>query len=76
MLLAFADTLGATNLALRHRIGTTILQTYAIVGTGLRNPEPDGYTHLRPYHEEMKRTIRRVRKAKSRKRAEDDEPEE
>ncbi len=75
VLLAFADTLGATNLALKHRIGTTILQTYAIVGTALRNPEPDAYTHLRPYHEEMKRTIRRVR-TKSRKRVQGDEPEE
>lgn len=75
VLLALADTLGATNLALKHRIGTNILQTYAIVGTGLRNPAPDGYTHLRPYYEEMKRTILRVRRKRSRKRAQDDEPE-
>lgn len=74
VLLALADTLRATNLALKHRAGSTILQLYAIVGTALRSTVPDGYTHLRPQYEEMKRTILRVRKKRSRKRPKDEEP--
>ena len=75
VLLALADTLRATNLALKHRTGTTILQIYAIVGAGLRSKVPDEYTHLRPQYDEMKRTILRVRKKQSRKRAKDAEPD-
>lgn len=75
VLLALADTLKATNLALNHRIGTTILQVYAIVGAALRSTVPDEYTHLRPQYEEMKRTILRVRKKQSRKRPKDEKPD-
>ena len=75
VMLALADTLKATNLALKHRTGTTILQVYAIVGSGLRSRVPDDYSHLRPQYEAMKRAILQVRKKQSRKRAKDAEPD-
>lgn len=75
VMLALADTLKATNLALKHRTGTTILQVYAIVGAALRSRVPDDYSHLRPQYEAMKRAILQVRKKQSRKRAKDAEPD-
>ena len=72
VLLALADTVGATTMKQKHRIGSVILKIYAIVGTALRDPG-SALAYLRPYYEEMKRVILSVRKKKSRKAAKDQE---
>lgn len=75
VLLAFADTLKATNLALKHRTGSTLLRLYAIVGASLRNAKPDEYTYVRPQYEQMKRAILHARKKRRANAGKDEEPD-
>lgn len=68
VLLALRETVHSTNLQRKHRIGTLILNIYAIVGDSLRRRRVSAaYEHLRPYYEQMKAAILGVRKKKSRK---------
>jgi hypothetical protein len=66
VLRALRETVHSTNLRRKHRNGASILQIYSIVGSSLRAGLANGYEHLRPYYDEMKRAILAVRKKGSR----------
>lgn len=59
---AIVETVRATNLKRKNRIGVVILQVYGLVGAKLRDRAADGFAHLRPFYEEMKRAILGTRK--------------
>ena len=58
-LMAFVKGIDGAILSRRHRVGTAILQLYAILGTLIRDPKNE---HLRPYYENMKKAQKQRRK--------------
>lgn len=64
VLAAITETVRSTNLKRKHGIGVLILQVYGIIGAKLRDGAADGYAHLRPFYEEMKRAVLGARKKK------------
>jgi len=69
---AITEGIEAANLKRKHRLGSTILHLYSILGTFLRHPDPE-VDHLRPYYEDMKRAYMRTQNF--RKRPKKTEPE-
>lgn len=65
VLVAITETVRSTNLKRKHGIGALILRIYGVVGAGLRDRAAEGYAHLRPFYEQMKRAMAGTRRKKS-----------
>jgi hypothetical protein len=71
---AFTNGIADANLARKHRLGKNILDIYFMLGNLIRRAGPESVL-LRPYYDEMKRLyLRRLRKAKARNPAKEEEP--
>jgi hypothetical protein len=68
---AILDGMEAANLKRKHRLGTAILQIYAMLGINFRHGTPK-HPFMRPYYENMRRAY--LRTLGSRKRKKKEEP--
>jgi hypothetical protein len=70
---AITDGIEAANLKRKHRLGSSILQIYRILGMFLRRGRSD-HEYMRPYFENMKRAYLRTQKFSKRPKREEPAP--
>ena len=68
---AITDGIEAGNLKRKHRLGTAILQIYAILGAYFRRNSRPQDAYMRPYYENMKRAYLRTQQFRRKKKKEE-----